>query len=57
MRAAAALPCLSAVLSALAAAAPPAAAAGPRYLTPEQQAAVDAAFAGTLPKSKVGWWG
>ena len=28
--------------------------AGPRFLTPEQQAAVDAAFAATLPKSKVG---
>lgn len=26
---------------------------GPRYLTAEQQAAVDAAFAATLPKSKV----
>jgi hypothetical protein len=31
----------------------PAAAAGPRFLTPEQQAAVNAAFAATLPKSKV----
>lgn len=30
----------------------PAAAAGPRFLTPEQQAAVNAAFAATLPKSK-----
>jgi hypothetical protein len=28
--------------------------AGPRYLTPEQQAAVDAAFDSALPKTKVG---
>jgi hypothetical protein len=39
----------------------PAAAAGPRFLTPEQQAAVNAAFAATLPKSEVRscgqpWW-
>ena len=32
-----------------------AAAAGPRFLTPEQLAAVDAAFAVTLPKAKVRW--
>lgn len=43
-----ALPPLAAPLPAAAAAAP-----GPRYLTPAEQAAVDAAFAATLPKAKV----
>lgn len=53
LRLAAGLPAL-ALLPALAAPLPAAAAApGPRFLTPEEQAAVDAAFAATCPKAKV----
>ncbi|KAI7836016.1 hypothetical protein COHA_010100 [Chlorella ohadii] len=52
LRLAAGLPAL-ALLPALAAPLPAAAAApGPRFLTPEEQAAVDAAFAATCPKAK-----
>lgn len=52
MRLAAGLPAL-ALLPALAAPLRAAAAPGPRFLTPEEQAAVDAAFTATLPKAKV----